>query len=373
MHARHSLFLPVLFFAACAGGAVGGAIAGAWVVDAHLKQISIQGTKQTTSTTPITSDSQPVPLQLHPSSSAYPSFASRRLSPVLRLVKRGGAETRPLEDRLIGLERTVGYAVSVTTDGWAVAPASVFSSSRASDLVVVWNGTTYPIKKAVRDTATDLVYFTIEARDLPVVAFLHPGEVAVGSPAWIETRPQRFFPDMVVDVRTEPQSVAVSSERALRRFLVSYSGQESGGAVWDVEGRLIGLLETKTSSGWRVLPVGTVPAAVSALADQGVIRRSLLGVRSIPLASTDVESGRGILPKQGAWIVDVGVPASSALREGDVIERVERDVLDGRADLGERLLDYRPGTKLSLFGLRAGVPFQTLVTLGSTTTSEVLK
>jgi S1-C subfamily serine protease len=61
------------------------------------------------------------------------------------------------------------------------------------------------------------------------------------------------------------------------------------------------------------------------------------------------------------------------LADGDVIERIERDILDGTADLGERLFEYRPGASVSVSGRRRKDAFQAEVTLGAEVVSENLK
>ncbi len=61
------------------------------------------------------------------------------------------------------------------------------------------------------------------------------------------------------------------------------------------------------------------------------------------------------------------------LQDGDVIERVEHDILDGSADLGEALLEYRPATTVTFSGTRQGKPMQWTLTLGSVVTSEEVK
>ena len=53
-----------------------------------------------------------------------------------------------------------------------------------------------------------------------------------------------------------------------------------------------------------------------------------------------------------------------------MIERMEHDILDGSADLGEWLLEYRP-TNVTLYGAREGT-MQWNVTLGSVVTSDII-
>lgn len=364
-------------------GGMAGGLAGAWTASVRVSRLpQISSGSVVTSTRPTTE--AVLPLERRSAATYYPSFATRRLSPSLALVRRVGVADRSADVRFIPADRTVGQAVSVTADGWLVTSYSALPGGRVNDVEAIWAGRSYPILRAIRDTATDLVYLKIDVSGLPAVAYLASADVVVGSPSWIETTFERFVPDVILDTRADASTVPVSSERASRRFLIGSTGSfVAGSGVWDEQGRLLGLLDQKMSDGWRVLPVGTVPSSAASLAERGSIERAILGVRSVTLASSRFEGSRGTLPQQGAWIiadrqrglsaVSARTPAAGLVREGDVIERVERDILDGHADLGERLLDYRPGTKITLYGVRDRTPFQVTVLLGKAVTSENLK
>jgi S1-C subfamily serine protease len=86
------------------------------------------------------------------------------------------------------------------------------------------------------------------------------------------------------------------------------------------------------------------------------------------------------LPRRGAYIPDdpdVITPDSAAENAGllpeDVITRVDRDILDGRADLGEILVQYKPGSRVTLTVIRNGDSLEIPVTLGSKVMSEELR
>ena len=138
-----------------------------------------------------------------------------------------------------------------------------------------------------------------------------------------------------------------------------------------------------SENGWRVTPVGSVGRDLGALLSTGEIRRAALGVRAHDLASLVLDTRPATLPLMGAWLrpdrktgqpaVTATGPSGKQLKEGDVIERIERDILDGAADLGERLLDYRPGATVRVHGERAGAPFTAEITLGDVLMSETIK
>ncbi len=334
--------------------------------------------RQSTSTlvaipsTPLTPPIEIIPIERRPLVPTYPSaFLDRRVSSVVTLVRRGKNDSLPISE-----EREIGGAVALTTDGWLATSRSTVEGLRLADLGVEWSGRMFPVRRAFRDTATDIVYLKIDATNLPTVAFSRASDVQSGAAVWFESRPGQLRADLIVDASVMSTRDPLSSERAGRRFLIQgMPGNTAGGAVWDGGGKLVGIIEADGASGLTVLPAEGLGSTLAQLVGSGEILRPLLGIRGVDLAEVTLDTASSSLPSLGMWVrgVTVGTPAYRNLVENDVIERVERDILDGNADLGERLLDYRPGATLTFYGRRAGESFQARVTIGSHNTAEAIK
>ncbi len=314
-----------------------------------------------------------------------PAFLKRRLSAtaaVYRRIKGGQA----LDERLLGPERLLGHAVALTADGWFVTSAFLFEGLRVSDIVLWSNGAAYTVERGVRDNLNHTVYLKIQAQGMTSPAFAHAGDITTGLGVWIESRIDGFAPRVVVDVsaRAWPNDAA-SSEVAARRILldgVTPTGGQ-GSAVWDSGGTLIGIVDSKEGEELRFVPATTLAASFASLLDKGEIRHASLGLRTVDLARLRLEGARGGLPERGALIradkksgrpgIQRDSPVLLVLKSGDVILRIERDTLDGTADLGELLADYRPGTSVTLRIWRDQRDLDVKVTLGSVVTSEELK
>lgn len=333
--------------------------------------------------TPATSTVEIVPVAPPTPVPSYPDvFLTRSTSPVLTLVRRPPAgKTEP---GIITPDRILGSGVAVTSDGWLVTTASVPASLRFGEIEVLWQGRPYPLVQGVRDTATGVVFLKANINGLPVTNLVRSVDVLPGTVVWLEPKTSQIRPSMITDVSVRSTTTAVvMSDVATRQFLVGDAVPEmNGGAVWNGRGELIGLLvRDRPTEAARVIPANNIIQALQSLLTFGEVRHAALGARVVDLVHTTFEDGRAP-SAMGAWLTTLqpSVPALSpqspgakALQEGDVILRIERDLLDGRADLGERLLDYRPGSAVMIYGLRKGVTFQTLVTLGNVVTSEVLK
>ncbi len=309
-------------------------------------------------------------------------FLQNRRPPVLYLVRKS---SQGGDVNLFTKDRILGEAVVLTVDGWLLTSASAIEGMRLMDLMIVADGRSYPVKEAVRDTATDLVYLKIVAQDLSVASFAQKEDGVVGLPVWVETVPGRLLPQVLLDVQGRRGEAPVQSERLSRRFLMntSLAALPNGAAVWNGVGQLMGVVETSDAAGAWVIPtVGATDSLNSWLVTRE-IRRPTLGVAGIDAslvlseAVSSTRSVNGFVVRgdraQGVVAIDAKGPAAKLLKEGDVIERLDRDILVGASDVGEYLAQYRPGTALTVSGKRAGKPFEVTVVLGSVVTSESLK
>ncbi|HVM90743.1 MAG TPA: S1C family serine protease [Verrucomicrobiae bacterium] len=330
---------------------------------------------------PVQNPVEVVPVENRPLTPAYPAaFADRRTSALLLLVKRGKGDGLPVAD-----ERIFGAAVAVTSDGWIATPDAAIAGQRLADMAVEVDGHVRPVEKGVRDLSTGVDYLKITASDLPTPAFARAGDIVMGAPVWRESAPLAIAPELVTAVHVPNPLGPVSSERAARRFLVTApAGTQPGSAIWDGAGRLVGLIESVDDVGTaRAIPAGTIGSALSQFLQTGSIVRASLGVRGYDLSGLTLDAPTSTQPELGVWLqpdrktgataVSPKGPSAKLLFEGDVIQRIERDTLDGTADLGERLGDYRPGVSVQISGMRKGQSFQAQVTLGTETVSESIK
>lgn len=300
----------------------------------------------------------------------------RRQSPVYPIVKQEKSAG------MIAQDAVVGAAVAVSADGWLVTTAGVVSGMRLAEIGVQVGNVVMPVERAVKDLSTDAVFLRVASVRFSPAAFVRAETVRSGQRAWIEPHPRRVYADRIADTRIGRQVEPLSSERAGRRFFLGRTdvADWKGGAVWDADGRLVGLLDRQTRDGWLVLPAESLGQTFVSLVASGEVRRAVLGVRAVDLTGSLTESASTELPASGALVaggktpaVLPGGPASGKLVEGDVIVRLDRDLLDGSADLGERLLAYRPGANVVVGVIRGGKTLEIPLTLGSAVVTESIK
>ncbi len=378
---------PFPLFWAISGGVFGLILAGCigWIaaqqaITQQIKRVDDALARITITQTPPTSTVQIVPVQAtaEPVANTLPSvFREERWSPALHVLRRSSAEG------FVTKEQSLGIAVSLTSDGWLVIPSVALGTVRVADISIAWQGKTIPVTRAMRDSFTDLVYLKIAATDLPAAALLAQEDVVAGKAVWAEEERNQFIPETLVSLQAEGMNDPQSSEKAVRRYAISQSVVGSA-PVWDDQGRLVGMIEASSANtSRRVLPASSIQGALRSLLANGEIRRASLGVEFLELADLTEQANVRKYPAHGALLmanhreskaaVNPTGPASKFLKEGDVIEQIERDVLDGVQTISEQIAEYRPGAVVSLSGHRQGLPFQVSVSLGSIVTSEPLK
>jgi len=310
-------------------------------------------------------------------------------------VKRGGsavaslyrAPTTKIAGAMLDDTALLGQAVALTSDGWFVTPAAALADLKLADAVLWFDHKSYAIEKGVVDNLDGVAFIKVGAQDVPVYSFSRVQDLAAGAELWSEKRPAEYAPSVATDLNfnTTPNSHVTSEESARRIGMsgVALAG-DRGAPVWNNEGQLVGIVESKAGEQLRLVPASLIASSLPSLLTEGQVKHALLGIVTIDLASAkriDVAEDES---RYGALIADdkktnrVGVakdsPASKAgLKNGDVILRVERDILDGTTDLGEILSEYKPGSDVTLRVLRDKQDLDIKVSLGSVVTSEILK
>lgn len=380
--------------ASMAAGALAGAIAGWSVVPVAPEAGAVSTVPQptvpsvATSTSPGSSSDGVtiIPLDRRPQASLLPApFAERRSSPVAGVYRRTSASA---SGGLLTDDRLIGQAVAVTSDGWFVAPASVMDNGlRVADALFWHDGRAATATRAVLDHVSGVVFFKTPFTNLDAPSFARASDVTPGLAVWIERRTGRLEPSDIEALSKPLASLdGISSETTARRGYAQgiTSAGDIGSPVWSSNGALVGLAAGGVGTSLEYIPSSAWAASLASLLSQGEIRHAYLGVRAVELAWARFDGSVRVSSERGAWIrddvkqkklaVEKNSPAAAAgLNAGDVITQVDRDILDGSADLGELLADYHAGSSVTFTVTRGAQVMNIPVQLGSVVTSEELK
>jgi serine protease DegS/serine protease DegQ len=285
----------------------------------------------------------------------------------------------PLLQRLLGnlpvgpaykrREQSLGSGVIVNSQGYVLTNNHVIAG--AEDIqVLLYDGRVAEASVVGADTDTDLAVLKINAGSLPAVhiAATPPrvGDVvlAIGNPFGIG---QTVTMGIVSAIQRQ---LNVSSPEDFIQTDAAINFGNSGGALVNARGALVGIntaLLGRANGAEGIgfaIPVGTAKLVLDQIVDTGHVVRGWLGAEygSLPIAAN---SG---LPAaaRGAMVTDVypGGPAARAgLRPGDVLLRIGKAGIVDPADLRHREAALKPGSTVTISGLRAGVPFHAEITL----------
>ena len=245
------------------------------------------------------------------------------------------------------IEQSLGSGVIVDASGLLLTNQHVIAGADEI-LVLLYDGREAIAEVIGSDSDTDLAVLRIGLQDLQPIAIGDPDQSLVGDVVLAIGNPYGFG-----------HSVSQGIISAVGRYGLNLSTYEdfiqtdaaihvgnSGGALIDVEGRLLGI-NTATIAG-RNQPTGLGLATPSDLA-LGVMRdlvaygkvvRGWLGLQTQPLYS----NGRLTLENLQVTATDPRGPAHKAgIRRGDVITHIDGErVVDGRSTM-RRVAQLRPG------------------------------
>jgi serine protease DegS len=258
------------------------------------------------------------------------------------------------------IERSLGSGVIMTAQGHILTNNHVIAGADAIQ-VMLYDGRTANARVVGTDSATDLAVLKIELPDVQPITLGNSDAARVGDVVLAIGNPLGFG-----------HSVTQGIVSALGRFGLQLNTYEdyiqtdaiihlgnSGGALIDTHGRLLGINTLIYTSGYRAqtsttgigislaIPESLAMFVMQDLIDYGEVIRGWLGVSVEPVGGTPLASGRN----QSLSVVEVapGGPAQKAgILVGDIITSINGEaVRDGRLTM-HRIAMLRPGETVTI-------------------------
>jgi len=262
-------------------------------------------------------------------------------------------------------EQSLGSGVIFTPDGYVLTNNHVITG--ADDIqVMLHDGRVAHAKVIGTDPDTDLAVLKIDAGTLPTIQ-VDPeaprvGDVvlAIGNPFGIgQTVTMGIVSALQRQLSLSPYEDFIQTDAAIN------SGN-SGGALVNAEGQLVGIntamldRDVGAQGIGFAIPVRTAKRVLDQIVEQGHVVRGWLGVE---VGNVIVSADSGLpAAARGATVLDVypGGPAAQAgLQPGDILLKLGSQPVTDPFDFRAREANMKPGSKVEVFGLRAGMPFHT--------------
>lgn len=251
-------------------------------------------------------------------------------------------ERRQFPQRQQPRPRSTGSGFIIDEAGFVVTNDHVIEDADLIEVTLA-DGVKLPAEIIGRDPKTDLALLKIESDEpLPFVEFgdeenIRVGDwvIAIGNPFGLGgTVTAGIVSGFNRDINSGPYDNFIQTDAAI-------NWGNSGGPLFDLEGRVIGI-NTKilSPSGGSVgigfaIPASVAMGIVGQLRNFGETRRGWLGVR-IQAVSDEIAASLGMETSQGALVssVEDGSPASEAgIRPGDVILHFDDKPVEKMRDL----------------------------------------
>ncbi len=278
----------------------------------------------------------------------------------------------------------VGSGFIYDAAGWILTNRHVVEGSDTVEVELndgrVLTGQVYGI-----DTLTDLAIVKIEGTDLPTAALGDSSALKVGQLVVAIGSPLGTYSNSVTSgiVSAKGRSITANGNQNLNNLIqtdAAINPGNSGGPLLDANGGVIGIntaIATDSNGIGFAIPIDIArPIMAQAVAGQE-LARPYMGVvyRALDRQYADAN---GLSVHEGALVIPGGTPAEptpavvpdspadqAGLQEGDIIVKVNDQVIDGDHPLDATLAESAPGDTVSIEILRDGQTQTLTLTLGT--------
>lgn len=268
-----------------------------------------------------------------------------------------------------------GTGVIISKDGYVMTNNHVIESAREASIIDSEGELYKDVEVIGRDPLNDIAFLKINAdkeftpAQLGNSATIRTGQqvVAIGNALgqYKNTVTSGIISGTGRPVTASTSSGSAESLTDLIQTDASINPGNSGGPLVNLSGQVIGIntaiVEDANGIGFAI-PINATKGIIAGVLETGKVRRAILGVNYLSI-TPDVAREYDLPVKAGAYIytvdgsdaiLDNGPADKAGLRRGDIITKINDDVIGEQGGLSTILGSYRPGDKVTLTYLRKG-------------------
>ena len=261
---------------------------------------------------------------------------------------------------------SLGSGVIVTEDGYILTNNHVVDGADPDGVKVsLGDGKQKLSAKVVgTDPQTDLAVLKVDAKDLPAITLADSDKLEVGDVVLAIGNPFNVGQTVTMGIVSAlgRGGFGITDYEDFIQTDAAINQGNSGGALVDAQGRLIGINQSIVSgSGGNVgvgfaVPINLAKSVLERIVDDGKVTRGFLGVMIQPL-TPELAKAFKLSDTSGALVggVSPNTPAEEAgLKEGDVITEVNGKKGSDSRHVRLLISQNPPGSKVTLTVLRDG-------------------
>lgn len=276
-------------------------------------------------------------------------------------------------------QQASGSGAIISEDGYIVTNNHVIDGANEI-LVRLSNRKSFTAKLVAADPSSDLAVLKIEAKGLPFLVYGNSEDVKVGQ--WVlaigyPLNLQATVTAGIVSAKGRTLDInSRQSQRPVESFIqtdAAVNPGNSGGPLVSTDGRLLGINSaiaspTGSYAGYSfTIPVNIVKKVVADLLKFGTVQRAFIGINyASENISEEMKKEGGIVDGEGVFVTGVtadGAAASSGIKKGDFVTKVNGVTVYSGADLVGQVATYRPGDKITVTYVRDGKEYTSNITL----------
>lgn len=291
------------------------------------------------------------------------AVAKKSLDSVVGITTVGVQENMFFQGRVV---EGVGSGVVVSKDGYILTNAHVVQDGKAEKIeVLLTNGKKSSAKLLLYDTTLDLAVIKTDMTGLKPVEMgdsdkvqIGDKAIAIGNPLGLDLQSTLTSGYISGKDRTITLQNGLQMDGLMQTDAAINSGN-SGGGLFDQEGKLIGINTAKASAegiGFTI-PINVAKTIVDNIVSGGSFEGVKLGISGVDVKTFQQATGQKLSIDKGIYVVEV-VRGSSAQKagvtRGDIITKVNGKEINTMSSLKKALLEVRPQQKGKITVYRDG-------------------
>lgn len=291
------------------------------------------------------------------------AVAKKSLDSVVGITTVGVQENMFFQGRVV---EGVGSGVVVSKDGYILTNAHVVQDGKAEKIeVLLTNGKKSSAKLLWYDTTLDLAVIKTDMTGLKPVEMgdsdkvqIGDKAIAIGNPLGLDLQSTLTSGYLSGKDRTITLQNGLQMDGLMQTDAAINSGN-SGGGLFDQEGKLIGINTAKASAegiGFTI-PINVAKTIVDNIVSGGSFEGVKLGISGVDVKTFQQATGQKLSIDKGIYVVEV-VRGSSAQKagvtRGDIITKVNGKEINTMSSLKKALLEVRPQQKGKITVYRDG-------------------